>query len=418
MKAIALLGGTGSIGDSTLDLIAQHPDRYHLRSISGFRNINKLIEICHRFRPDRVVVPDETAAVALRSAIGAAGLPHERHWRPEILAGAAGLDIIAADAEVDVVVAAIVGAAGLSSALAAARAGKIIALANKEALVMSGSLMIEVCSRHGARLLPIDSEHNAVFQCLPVAAVREEGHESLSSLASRGQFGVESITLTASGGPFRRWSYERMKNATVQEAVKHPNWRMGQKISVDSASLMNKGLELIEAQRLFNLDASKLQVLIHPQSIMHAMVHYRDGSVVAQLGEPDMRTPIAQVLGWIDGPAHRIKSGVQALDLSRIARLDFESPDLVRFPALRLAMDAMQTGGNAACVLNAANEVAVAGFLARRCRFTDIAACVEVVLQKMANSKVLDSLDAILETDFQARQMANEALARFNPGFA
>lgn len=419
MKSIALLGGTGSIGDSTLDLIAQHPDRFRLRSISGHRNISKLIEIYHRFRPDRVVVPDNTAALEFRSAINVADSSGNTLRRcPEILAGAEALDFIAADNEVDVVVAAIVGAAGLSSALAAARAGKIIALANKEALVMSGSLLTALCTRYGARLLPVDSEHNAVFQCLPVAAARDQGHESLLSLASHAHYGIESITLTASGGPFRSWSAEQMEAATVEQAVKHPNWRMGQKISVDSASLMNKGLELIEAQRLFNLDASQLQVLIHPQSIVHAMVHYRDGSVVAQLGEPDMRTPIAQVLGWIDGPAHRIKSGVQALDLSRIARLDFESPDLARFPALGLAMDAMRTGGNAACVLNAANEVAVAGFLARRCRFTDIAACVEVVLQKMANSQALDSLDAILETDFQARQMANEALARLCSGFA
>lgn len=419
MKSIALLGGTGSIGDSTLDVIAQHPERFRLRSISGYRNIAKLIEICKRFRPDRVVVANEQSAKLIRDALAGAGFTGINCGeRTEILWGADGLDAIAADAVVDVVVAAIVGAAGLSSALAAARAGKIIALANKEALVMSGSLLSELCLRHGARLLPIDSEHNAVFQCLPFAAAARQGQEGLASLASSDRFGVESITLTASGGPFRTWTHEQMKKATVREAVKHPNWSMGQKISVDSASLMNKGLELIEAQRLFNVSPDKLQVLIHPQSIVHAMVQYRDGSVIAQLGAPDMRTPIAQVLGWIDGPAHRIGSGVQALDLSRIARLDFELPDLERFPALGLAIDAMRTGGNAPCVLNAANEVAVAGFLANRCRFTDIAACVAVVLHKMANSAAPDSLEAVLQTDAQARSLADEAMASLRSRYA
>ncbi|NBT00977.1 MAG: 1-deoxy-D-xylulose-5-phosphate reductoisomerase [Betaproteobacteria bacterium] len=391
----ALLGGTGSIGDSTLDVIAQHPERFRLRSISGYRNIAKLIEICKRFRPDRVVVANEQSAKLIRDALAGADFTGINCGeRAEILWGADGLDAIAADAVVDVVVAAIVGAAGLSSALAAARAGKIIALANKEALVMSGSLLSELCLRHGARLLPIDSEHNAVFQCLPFAAAARQGQEGLASLASSDRFGVESITLTASGGPFRTWTYEQMKRATVREAVKHPNWSMGQKISVDSASLMNKGLELIEAQRLFNVSPDKLQVLIHPQSIVHAMVQYRDGSVIAQLGAPDMRTPIA------------------------IARLDFELPDLERFPALGLAIDAMRTGGNAPCVLNAANEVAVAGFLANRCRFTDIAACVAVVLHKMANSAAPDSLEAVLQTDAQARSLADEAMASLRSRYA
>ncbi|NCV25819.1 MAG: 1-deoxy-D-xylulose-5-phosphate reductoisomerase, partial [Betaproteobacteria bacterium] len=414
MKQIALLGGTGSIGDSTLDVIARHPERFRLRSVSGYRNLKKLLGICQRFAPAQVVVPDEQAALALRHALlhePAEAVEQRRgkacnrdaSW-PEIMCGSDGLDRIASDPAVDVVVAAIVGAAGLSSCLAAARAGKVIALANKEALVMSGSLLSELCQSHGAQLLPLDSEHNAVFQCLPCAAISAQEQGGLSTIAGRNRFGVEAVTLTASGGPFRSWTFEQMQSARVDEAIKHPNWQMGQKISVDSASLMNKGLELIEAQVLFGLSPERLQVLIHPQSIVHAMVQYKDGSVLAQMGTPDMRTPIAQVLGWIEGPAQRITSGVGSLDLAAIGRLDFESPDLDRFPALGLAMHAMRMGGNAACVLNAANEVAVAGFLAKRCRFTDIARCVHAVLAKMANSVELHTLAAILETDLEARR--------------
>ena len=419
IRSIALLGGTGSIGDSTLDVIAQHPDRYRLRSVSGFRNIEKLIAICQRFVPDQVVVPDQTTASTLRVALARGANHHQpRQAEPEIRWGPRGLESIASDPQVDVVVAAIVGAAGLASVLCAADAGKIIALANKEALVMSGSLLAERCARSGARLLPLDSEHNAVFQCLPCAALPSQHQDAISHLAQSPAYGVESITLTASGGPFRCWTKVQMEHASIREAVKHPNWSMGQKISVDSATLMNKGLELIEAQRLFSISPSKLHVLIHPQSIVHAMVQYRDGSVIAQLGEPDMRTPIAQVLGWIAGTAHRISSGVKPLELARIGRLDFEAPDVDRFPALGLAIEAMKTGGNAACVLNAANEVAVAGFLAGRCKFTDIAACVELVLDKMANSNELGSLESILDTDRQARAIADEVLTRFDLGFA
>ena len=413
IRSIALLGGTGSIGDSTLDVISQHPDRYRLRSVSGFRNIEKLIAICQRF------VPDQTTASTLRVALARGANHHQpRQAEPEIRWGPRGLESIASDPQVDVVVAAIVGAAGLASVLCAADAGKIIALANKEALVMSGSLLAERCARSGARLLPLDSEHNAVFQCLPCAALPSQHQDAISHLAQSPAYGVESITLTASGGPFRCWTKVQMEHASIREAVKHPNWSMGQKISVDSATLMNKGLELIEAQRLFSISPSKLHVLIHPQSIVHAMVQYRDGSVIAQLGEPDMRTPIAQVLGWIAGAAHRISSGVKPLELARIGRLDFEAPDVDRFPALGLAIEAMKTGGNAACVLNAANEVAVAGFLAGRCKFTDIAACVELVLDKMANSNELGSLESILDTDRQARAIADEVLTRFDLGFA
>jgi len=418
IRSIALLGGTGSIGDSTLDVISRHPDRYRLRSVSGFRNIEKLIAICQRFVPDQVVVPDHTTAATLRVALARGANHQPRQAEPEIRWGPRGLESIASDPQVDVVVAAIVGAAGLASVLCAADAGKIIALANKEALVMSGSLLAERCARSGARLLPLDSEHNAVFQCLPCAALPSQHQDAISHLAQSPAYGVESITLTASGGPFRCWTKVQMEHASIREAVKHPNWSMGQKISVDSATLMNKGLELIEAQRLFSISPSKLHVLIHPQSIVHAMVQYRDGSVIAQLGEPDMRTPIAQVLGWIAGAAHRISSGVKPLELARIGRLDFEAPDVDRFPALGLAIEAMKTGGNAACVLNAANEVAVAGFLAGRCKFTDIAACVELVLDKMANSNELGSLESILDTDRQARAIADEVLTRFDLGFA
>ena len=411
MKSIALLGATGSIGDSTLDVIARHPDRFRLRAVSGHRNIAKLLSICQRFQPEVVVVPDQSSGDLLLEGLGLSmNAKPEMSKALEIVIGERGLDQIAADPDVDVVVAAIVGAAGLSSCLSAAKAGKVIALANKEALVMSGSLLRERCKQSGASLLPVDSEHNAVFQCLPCSALPHTGEEPLSSVASMPQFGVEAITLTASGGPFRTWTKEQMSEASVLQAVKHPNWSMGQKISVDSATLMNKGLELIEAKYLFNLPADRLRVLIHPQSIVHALVHYRDGSVIAQMGAPDMRTPIAQVLGWLDGPSQRISSGAQALDLTQIGRLDFEAPDLHRFPALGLAIGAMDQGGNAACILNAANEVAVEAFLKSHCRFTDIANCVEQVLEKMANSVELQSLDEILDTDIRARCLAMELL--------
>lgn len=414
MKSLALLGATGSIGDSTLDVIAQHPDRLRLRSVSGHRNMAKLAAICQRFKPEIVVVPDIASRESLCSWLSTSPRPNACTPDPcEILVGAHGLDQIAADPAVDVVVAAIVGAAGLSSCLAAAKAGKVIALANKEALVMSGSLLSELCAKHGARLLPLDSEHNAVFQCLPSSAAADCSHEQLSAIAGREQFGVEAITLTASGGPFRDWTLEQMSLASPAQAVKHPNWSMGQKISVDSATLMNKGLELIEAECLFNLPADRLRVLIHPQSIVHALVHYKDGSVIAQLGLPDMRTPIAQVLGWLDGPSHRITSGAPSLDLAQVGRLEFEAPDLERFPALRLAMQAMRLGGNAACVLNAANEVAVSGFLGSRCRFTDIARCVDEVLGATADSSKLHSLEEILQTDQRARVVANQVLSRY-----
>lgn len=385
-----MLGGTGSIGLSTLDVIARHPQRYEVFAISGFSRLTELQALCIRHRPRFAVVPDASVARVLQDALISAGLD------TRVLSGEAGLCEIAAHPEVDAVMAAIVGAAGLRPTLAAVEAGKRVLLANKEALVMSGALFIQAVRRHGAVLLPIDSEHNAIFQCLPGDYGR--------GLA---QVGVRRILLTASGGPFRETPLEALANVTPEQACAHPNWSMGRKISVDSASMMNKGLELIEACWLFDAAPSQVEVVIHPQSVIHSLVDYVDGSVLAQLGNPDMRTPIAHALAWPE----RVDSGVAPLDLFRVGRLDFQEPDEGRFPCLRLARQAAEAGGSAPAMLNAANEIAVAAFLERRIRFTEIASIIDEVLNREA-ALAVESLDAVVEADARARAAAQQWLVR------
>lgn len=385
-----MLGGTGSIGLSTLDVIARHPQRYEVFAISGFSRLTELQTLCIRHRPRFAVVPDASAARVLQDALISAGLD------TRVLSGEAGLCEIAAHPDVDAVMAAIVGAAGLRPTLAAVEAGKRVLLANKEALVMSGALFIQAVCRHGAVLLPIDSEHNAIFQCLPGDYGR--------GLA---QVGVRRILLTASGGPFRETPLEALANVTPEQACAHPNWSMGRKISVDSASMMNKGLELIEACWLFDAAPSQVEVVIHPQSVIHSLVDYVDGSVLAQLGNPDMRTPIAHALAWPE----RVDSGVAPLDLFRVGRLDFQEPDEGRFPCLRLARQAAEASGSAPAMLNAANEVAVAAFLERRIRFTEIASIIDEVLNREA-ALAVESLDAVVEADARARVAAQQWLVR------
>ncbi|SFA64785.1 1-deoxy-D-xylulose-5-phosphate reductoisomerase [Metapseudomonas otitidis] len=387
---VSVLGGTGSIGLSTLDVIARHPQRYEAFAISGFSRLAELQALCIRHRPRFAVVPDASAARVLQDALIRAGLD------TRVLSGEAGLCEIAAHPEVDAVMAAIVGAAGLRPTLAAVEAGKRVLLANKEALVMSGALFIQAVRRHGAVLLPIDSEHNAIFQCLPGDYGR--------GLA---QVGVRRILLTASGGPFRETPLEALANVTPEQACAHPNWSMGRKISVDSASMMNKGLELIEACWLFDAAPSQVEVVIHPQSVIHSLVDYVDGSVLAQLGNPDMRTPIAHALAWPE----RVDSGVAPLDLFRVGRLDFQEPDEGRFPCLRLARQAAEAGGSAPAMLNAANEIAVAAFLGRRIRFTEIASIIDEVLNREA-ALAVESLDAVVEADARARAAAQQWLVR------
>jgi len=389
-QRITVLGATGSIGLSTLDVIARHPDRYQVFALSGYSRIDELLALCVRHRPAFAVVPSAEAAVRLRETLAAAGCA------TEVLEGEAGLCQVAAAAEVDAVMAAIVGAAGLRPTLAAVEVGKKVLLANKEALVMSGALFIEAVRRSGAVLLPIDSEHNAIFQCMPGDYAR-----GLSAV------GVRRILLTASGGPFRETPVEALLDVTPEQACAHPNWSMGRKISVDSASMMNKGLELIEACWLFDAAPAKVEVVVHPQSVIHSLVDYVDGSVLAQLGNPDMRTPIANALAWPE----RIDSGVAPLDLFAIARLDFQAPDEQRFPCLRLARQAAEAGNSAPAVLNAANEVAVEAFLERRIRFPEIAGMIEQVLDQEPVVP-LPSLDAVFAADQRARELSREWLRR------
>lgn len=386
---VSVLGSTGSIGVNTLDVIARHSDRFAVYGLAANSSVAALLAQCLAFRPRYAVMMDEAAAESLRRQ-----LPSDSGT--EILQGEAGLAQIVTAAEVDTVMAAIVGAAGLPSALAAAGAGKTVLLANKESLVMGGHLLMQAVRESGARLLPIDSEHNAIFQCMPVQAAT-----CTSSLE-----GVSKVLLTASGGPFRAWTRARMDEATPEQACAHPNWSMGRKISVDSASLMNKGLELIEACWIFDLTPELIDVVVHPQSIIHSMVQYRDGSVLAQMGNPDMRTPIAYGLGWPD----RLVSGVAPLDLIATARLDFEAPDEGRFPCLRLAREAFDAGGTAMAVCNAANEVAVAAFLDGQIRFTAIPLVIE---QTLAQMPVLEpiSLAVVESADTDARLVATEQVA-------
>ena len=390
IQRLSVLGATGSIGASTLDVVAQHPERYEVFALSGHRRLNELAELCRRFQPVYAAVPDEAAARQLRLLLEGA------QSTPEILIGEEGLEAIAADPRVDTVMAAIVGAAGLKPTLAAVKAGKRVLLANKEALVMSGALFIEAVHASGATLLPIDSEHNAIFQCLADPAS--------PGLARKG---VRRILLTASGGPFRQTPAEQLIGVTPDQACAHPKWSMGRKISVDSATLMNKGLELIEACWLFEATPAQVEVVIHPQSVIHSLVDYVDGSVLAQLGNPDMRTPIAHALAWPE----RINSGVAALNLFDIARLEFERPDEERFPCLRLAREAAEAGGCMPATLNAANEVAVEAFLEGRLGFTEIPQLIESVLASAEPHPAKD-LAAIFAADTTARQLAREWLSR------
>ncbi len=388
MKRLAILGSTGSIGLSTLAVVDKHRDRFEVVALSAGRQVDRLFEQCQRYRPRYAVMVDSGAAAQLKLKARAAGLP------VEVLSGARALEEVAAASEVDAVMAAIVGSAGLGSTLAAARAGKQLLLANKEALVMAGGLLMDAVADSGATLLPIDSEHNAIFQALP--------RDFDGSFA---RAGVSRLWLTASGGPFLRTKPEQLALVTPEQACAHPKWVMGHKISVDSATMMNKGLEVIEASYLFNATATQIRVVIHPQSIVHSLVEYVDGSVLAQLGNPDMRTPIAHALAYPE----RIESGVHSLDLWALGALQFEQPDLERFPCLRLAYRALEAGGNAPIVLNAANEVAVARFLAGHLAFSRIAEVVEETLEGIAPGRVR-TLEDVLAADAQARAHAERRL--------
>ena len=382
-QSLTILGSTGSIGGSTLDVVARHPERFRIFALSGHSQTAKLAEQCLAFHPQYAVTANEAQAAELRAHLAAAGC------QTEVLHGEQALCDIAAAPETDGVMAAIVGAAGLPPTLAAARAGKTLYLANKETLVVSGSLFMQTAAQSGARILPVDSEHNAIYQVLPP----EKGYLKHN--------GVQSIILTASGGPFLHTDLADFPAITPKQAVKHPNWQMGRKISVDSATMMNKGLELIEAHWLFNCPPEKLETVIHPQSVVHSMVRYADGSVLAQMGTPDMRTPIAYCLGLPE----RIASGVPPLDFAALSALTFETPDYRRFPCLELAYQAMQAGGGVPCVLNAANEIAVAAFLAGRIRFTDIACTVRHCLEQDFSGSH-HSLEGLLDLDAAARRAA------------
>ena len=379
MINITLFGSPGEFGTSTLAVIRRHPRRVRLFALAANSSVDSIYAQVLEFRPAFAVLVDATAAATLRSQLASAGV------ETEVLDGEAALETVVSHPDVDAVMAAIVGAAGLRSAWAAAAAGKRVMLANKESLVVAGQLFMDAVAASGATLLPVDSEHNAVFQCLPCGDRQ----------------GVRRILLTASGGPFRQHTLDELTDITPEQAIAHPNWSMGPKISVDSASLMNKGLELIEAYWLFDLGISDIDVVIHPQSVIHSMVTYNDGSVLAQMGNPDMRTPIAHCLGWPE----RIASGVEPLDIFDVAKLEFEKPDLQRFPCLGLCYQAMQEGGSASIALNAANEVAVEAFLQNRIAFTAIAGLIENVLDKITKTDA-NTLDEILAADRDAREIA------------
>ena len=389
MQRITLLGATGSIGDSTLDVIAKHRDKYSVFALTGNRRLDKLASQCCQHRAQYAVVNDEVSAKKLRALIS------ERNGLTEVLHGQKALSEVAASPEVDIVMAAIVGAAGLMPTLSAVEANKKVLLANKESLVMAGSIFMQALNSSKAILLPIDSEHNAIFQCLP------------SDYHAKAKSTVKKLILSASGGPFKGWSFEEMQSATPEQACAHPNWSMGDKISVDSASMMNKGLEVIEARWLFDTPVDRIDVLVHPQSIIHSLVQYVDGSTLAQLGNPDMKIPIAHALAWPD----RIDSTVADLDLIEIATLDFEAPDRNRFPCLQLAYDAASVGGDAPTVLNAANEIAVQAFLERRILFTQIGQVVENTLSKYSFSEPV-TLQDVQDTDKRARVICNDIIGQ------
>ena len=388
MQAVTLLGSTGSIGVSTLNVLAQHPEKYRVYALTANRSVDSLFQQCQQFKPEIAVMLDASAAQQLEEKIKAADLDIQ------VLSGVDALVQVAESQHTDYVMAAIVGAAGLLPTLAAARAGKHILLANKEALVMSGGLFMREVEENGATLLPVDSEHNAIWQCLPVGNQQQHHFEGK---------GVRRIILTASGGPFRDYALADLEDVTPEQAVAHPNWSMGQKISVDSATMMNKGLEVIEAHWLFGLPSEQIDVLLHRQSIIHSMVDYVDGSVLAQMGNPDMRTPIANALAW----PNRIDSGVAPLDLAAAGRLDFSVADHQHFPCLALAYRALEAGGTSTAILNAANEIAVEAFLNKQIKFTQIPKIIEQVLDKIPASSG-ETLDQVLADDLKARQLAEE----------
>ena len=389
-QVLTILGSTGSIGESTLDVVSRHPEKFRVFALAGHRQVDKLAAQCKQFRPEYAVVGDADHAAELEKKLKQEGID------TQVLYGSQALIDVASADEVSGVMCAIVGAAGLPSALAAAKKGKTIYLANKETLVVSGALFMETARQNGATVLPIDSEHNAIFQVLP-----------RDYTGRLNEHGINSIILTASGGPFLNTDLSTFDSITPEQAVKHPNWSMGRKISVDSASMMNKGLELIEAHWLFNCPPEKLEVVIHPQSVIHSMVRYRDGSVLAQLGNPDMRTPIAYCLGLPE----RIDSGVGELDFGALSALTFQKPDFDRFPCLKLAYQAMNAGGAAPCVLNAANEVAVAAFLDKRIKFTDIAKVVAHCLAQNFSDGRHD-IEGLLAQDAQTRRQAEAFIGK------
>jgi len=388
VQAVTLLGSTGSIGVSTLNVLAQHPEKYSVYALTANRSVDSLFEQCQQFEPEIAVMLDESSAQQLAEKIKSAGL------NTHVLSGAKALVQVAESEQTDYVMAAIVGAAGLLPTLAAARSGKHILLANKEALVMSGGLFMREVEANGATLLPVDSEHNAIWQCLPVGEQQQHHFQGK---------GVRRIILTASGGPFRDYDLADLEGVTPEQAVAHPNWSMGQKISVDSATMMNKGLEVIEAHWLFGLPTEQIDVLLHRQSIIHSMVDYVDGSVLAQMGNPDMRTPIANALAW----PNRIDSGVKPLDLVEVGRLDFAVADHQHFPCLALAYQALEAGGTSTAILNAANEIAVEAFLNKQIKFTQIPKIIEHVLEQVPASAG-DTLEQVLDDDLKARQAAQE----------
>jgi 1-deoxy-D-xylulose-5-phosphate reductoisomerase len=391
VKNVAVLGATGSIGASTLDVIARHPQRFRASVLSANADVAGLVALCQRFRPDVAIIAEPSQHAALREGLARSQLS------TQALAGPQALVDVVASSVCDTVVAAIVGAAGLGSTLAAAQSGKRLLLANKESIVVAGALLMAAIRESGAELLPIDSEHNAIFQCLPAPAIGAAATPS-----------VRQIVLTASGGPFRGWSRTQLATVTPEQACAHPKWRMGRKISVDSATLMNKGLEVIEARWLFDAAPEAIKVLVHPQSIVHSLVSYTDGSTLAQLGNPDMRSALAFGLGWPE----RVDAGVADLDLAAIGRLDFEAPDEDTFPCLRLARQALQRGPLATTVLNAANEVAVSAFLQGQLGFLDIPAVLEATLAQV-NEGDTTSVSALLALDQTARRTANAQLKRF-----
>lgn len=388
LKGLCILGATGSIGVNTLDVAARYPEKYKIVALSANSQVERLLEQCIKYKPEYAVMVNEDAALELTQKL------KNNHSSVQVLSGNDGLEKIASLEQVDYVMAAIVGAAGLKPTLAAARSGKRILLANKEALVMSGQLFMDEVKKNNAELLPIDSEHNAIFQCMP-----ENYNKGLA------ESGITKILLTGSGGPFRTKALSELTDITPDEACAHPNWDMGRKISVDSATMMNKGLELIEACWLFNTTPDYIQIIVHPQSVIHSMVQYADGSVLAQLGQPDMRTPIAHALSWPE----RIESGVEKLDFFSVAKLEFEKPDYERFPCLRLAEESIRNGGTAPAILNAANEIAVAAFLDNKLSFVDIAYIVEQTLQNIT-SRPATSLTEILEDDMAARKEAEHLI--------